>query len=481
MSRGTATIAVPTGGRQRATNRAGAALAVLSVAVVSIALEAAIGGGRGLLFGIVAIALVPTVVRAGGPRFHPLDPETYVPLCYVLSAAYAPLRRVVVYGWGSLTLADIDTLRVSLAGTVGCSLACAMLSRPMTLRPTRGAKKPRGLSAAEVASVLVGAVGMVLIGAWIASVGPSALFSSTYVNTYLLAQGFGVLTAGWMFVQFAVVCTAVQIIDRRRLGTRVPKALYGACLGLIAFFSLNAVLGRRGPLVWLAVALLLAIHLSGGKVRRVWLVLDVVLIVFYAYALQGARMAQGRGLDAQLDSAQDRLETVEDPLAVPELERVYENLVQVVNERPPIVDYPGQSWLNAPLTLVPRFIWPERPTALSQRFVRWDDPEVARRGGGLAFSATAEGYINLGLIGAFVQIAVTTALFFFGPLARLGKTTEAPVVAMILCLGSFAYNQYRAEFGALLKLSVIFVFACLLHRMLTATISSRAPHVRRTV
>jgi hypothetical protein len=133
-------------------------------------------------------------------------------------------------------------------------------------------------------------------------------------------------------------------------------------------------------------------------------------------------------------------------------------LAAIVQEKPPILLYPGESWVNAFLILIPKPVWRDRPTGLSQRYVAWASPSFARDGGGYAFNAAAEGYVNMGLAGTAIEVSAFTTLFFFFPIALcVGKSRGPLFLALSSCLTSFAYNQFRGEFASILKISVAFL------------------------
>lgn len=438
--------------------RLGATICVAALAALGPVLEGALGDGLGWTVGLVVLMLAPSLARAGGPRFHPLDPETYVPATYFLSVAYAPILRLLTSTALHLSSRDEAAMEVAYAGAAGCALVCTALSRAPeapNLERLVPMHNPKAILNQDWGTMALGGLGLGLVFAWIASIGLGRFFTLSYAATHLEGHGKGLLISGWYVIQIAIVYFFLRIASLRKARLRVPLVVSAAGTLFLMSFLVNTASGRRGPLIFAVLSVGLGLHAFGVQIRRLWLAIGMVCVVFYGIAMDGARFKQGSGIEAQIESAALRLDQTENVLEISELQRVYDNLVNIVNEKPPLVNYPGESWINSVLILVPKPIWHERPLALSERYVMWLTPDFARHGGGFAMSAVTEGYLNLGLLGAFLQIAVTSAVFFMLPLlvaaaretSLLGRATGAS-------LASFAYYQFRGELTALLKITL---------------------------
>ena len=439
------------------------------LAVAGPVIEGTLGGGRGLAIGFLLMVIAPSLVRAGGMRFHPLDPETFVPFAYFLSAGYSPILHVLSSNDFSLTYAEVNAFQVAYLGAVGCALMCAGFSRipedPANPTPTL----PERLLPRDWAVIATGLGGAALIGVWMGMTGFSRIFTSSYADTYAHEEGKGLLVSGWYFIQLAIVHCVARAADFRLAGKKVPRVIYTGIGVMIVVFLMNTMLGRRGPLLWVLLASALCMHLSAVKIRRVWMAVAACAVIVYAFAVEGYRSELGQGADASFAAAQQSVARVENPLVIPELEVVFQNLAVVVNERPPIVHYPGESWINAFLILIPKPLWPERPAGMSFRYVSWLSPKIARDGGGYAFNATAEGFVNLGEVGAVLQVSVFSLLFFFLPLALCVQKRRGPLArAVACCMASFAYNQFRGELASLLKVVITFFFAAFVVHLISA-------------
>ncbi|WP_438024434.1 O-antigen polysaccharide polymerase Wzy [Sorangium sp. So ce233] len=451
-----------------------AVLLVATLATVGPILEGAMGDGRGWTIGLLLLLAAPSFARAGGPRFHPLDPETYIPAVYFLSVGYYPILKLLTsYGF-HLPSYDATAMEVGYAGATGCALACTALSRrpeSPNVASVVPLHRPKAMLDRDWATILVGLLGIALIVAWIASIGVGKFFTMSYAANHLEEDGKGLLTSGWFLIKLAIIYSFLRFASGRKAGVRVPKALLFAGLFFLAAMLLNTVMGRRGPLVWTMLAIGLTLHAYGIQIRRLWLAAGMVCVLFYGIAVEGARAVQGKGFDAQITSAMNHLENTEDPLDIGELRMVHTNLVHIVNERPPIITYTGESWINAFLILVPKPLWSERPLGLGQRYALWRAPDMARHGAGFAMSAAAEGYLNLGLLGAAIQVGIMSGLFFMLPILVAGaRESTALARASAAILASFAYNQFRGEFTSLLKIAVSLGFAVLAVVLLTSVI-----------
>ncbi|WP_437588141.1 hypothetical protein [Sorangium sp. So ce1000] len=467
--------AAPTEGRARLW----ATMLVAALATFGPVLEGALGDGLGWTLGLVLLTLAPSLARAGGPRFHPLDPETYVPATYFLSVAYTPILHLLKSSGLHLSSRDDAAMQVAYVGAAGCAIVCTALSRASeapNLERLVPMRTPKALLNEDWGAMTAGAIGLGLVFAWIASIGLGRFFTLSYAATHLEGYGKGLLISGWYLVQFAGVYFFLRFASLRKARLRVPVVVFAAGVLFLGSFLLYTATGRRGPLIFAVLSVGLGLHTLGVQIRRLWLALGMVGVVFYGIAMDGARFNQGRGLDAQLESAAARLDQTESVLEISELQRVYDNLVNIVNEKPPLVDYPGESWINSVLILVPSVIWRDRPLGLSQRYVMWMDPDFARHGGGFAMSAATEGYLNLGLLGTFIEIAGMSAVFFFLPLrAAAARDTSLLGRATGACVASFAYNQFRGELTALLKITLSLGVAALV-AIVTASL---VKHLRR--
>jgi hypothetical protein len=423
------------------------------LAVVGPLIEGSAGGGRGLAVGFLLMLIAPSLVRAGGVRFHPLDPETLIPIAYFLSAGYAPILHLLFSKDLTVTYAEINAFQVSYLGAVGCAVMCAAFSKLPQPVAEGGPTLPERLLPRDWAVIATGLVGTALIGAWMGVIGFGKIFTASYADTYAYEEGRGVLVSGWYFIQLAIVHCVARVADFRLAGKRPPRVIYAAMGLMVVVFLMNTMLGRRGPLLWVLLASTLCLHLSAVRIRRLWMGLAACFIVIYAVAVEGYRSELGQGADASLAAAQQNIARIENPLVVPELEVVFQNLAVVVNEEPPIVLYPGESWINAFLILIPKPLWPDRPVGMAPRYVAWLSPSTAREGGGYAFNATAEGFVNFGEIGAVIEASAFTLFFFFLPVALCVQKRRGPLArAVACCMASFAYNQFRGELASMIKI-----------------------------
>jgi len=114
------------------------------------------------------------------------------------------------------------------------------------------------------------------------------------------------------------------------------------------------------------------------------------------------------------------------------------------------------------------------------RYVTWLSPSIAREGGGYAFNATAEGFVNLGEVGAVLEVSVFTLVFFFLPLALCVQKRRGPLARAVACsMASFAYNQFRGELASLLKVVITFFFAAFVVHLISAIFKQMQEQFRK--
>jgi hypothetical protein len=442
-----------------------------TVFMIAHGVEYFFGAGRGLVLGLILMALLPSALRTGGARFHPLDPETAIPLAYFLSAAYSPTVRLFFAPDFTLHEYEVVPLEVALVGSVGCAIVCTLKSRPSErIAGAADDISPPQLSFLDGAVIITGLTGAAMVLAHIGHVGVNRLVGMSYGETYIAEDGFGVLTAGWYVIQLAAAYLLSRCLAFGRARARIPRVLLAALALLALSFLWNTILGRRGPLVWLIASLVIVAHTNNVLLRRAWFLVGLVALALYAFAIEGMRANLDKDIESRSASALARLETLNNPAIIPELDAVWANLVVMVREQPALVSYPGESISNALLLQVPKAIWPDRPLGFAQRYVRWADPALARAGGGLAFSATAEGYLNAGSLGAALEVALMTLIAFVPWADCMRRPRSSMHNALAACLGAYSYFHYRSELGAVVKYLVTLAAAVLLISVLQAVL-----------
>jgi hypothetical protein len=444
-------------------------------------LEDALGDGRGYLVVFVLLTLAPSVLRAGGPRFHPTDPETWVPFAYFLAGGYAPLVHCAENDWQRVLAREAEAIRTAYFGAIACALVCTLFSREAS-PPKRQDVEPAVAARTDMdrSALIVAAVAVAMLAGLVLHLGPARLFSMSYVQTYAEERGYGVLVTGWYIAQLCATYLVARVLQIRASRKPIPREMAVAVAALAVLFCGNTLLGRRGPILWLLVSVLLVAHLNRVRLPRIWFGFGAIAIIAYSFLVEGARGRMGEGFDAQLEAALDRVEVVDNPSKIPELENLFDNLVVIVHEKPHLVDYPGESWVSAFFQQVPTVIWSNRPRAMAERYVMWVSPPLARAGGGLAFGAAAEGYVNFGSLGTFLQIGLTTLIFFFGPLAHCLSRARTPLMqALAASLASFAYNQFRGELASVIKVTLSLVAGAATMMMVAEIVRRRAPVARR--
>lgn len=138
----------------------------------------------------------------------------------------------------------------------------------------------------------------------------------------------------------------------------------------------------------------------------------------------------------------------------------------------------GSSYLQAPLVVLPRSLYPARPDTLAKVFVERYYPSVAARGGGTAFSLVAEGWWNFGALGPlFLGLAV--AALAHG-LDRRGARDPGGVVARFAPYSvHLALLAHRSAAGTTFKQSITVLAPalalCLVAQVTWLAVRAKAP------
>ncbi len=247
--------------------------------------------------------------------------------------------------------------------------------------------------------------GAMLYGLYVHSVGISALTNKAdYAEKYLLSTGLGPLSFGlWMMILGCLWAEASQMPSRHKLAYR------GAALA-IGIWSIVFISVRTNAVVLLMGYLHILAGRRGIELRRIRISLVVVLILAYI-GLEGFSLYRGttsRSAGEAIEIIMSRGETtLASVVGGSELSHPFITAVEVAASREP-AELAGRSYLDGFLVLMPRFINPDRPLALSQEFVQTYYAWAAARGGGTAFSMLAEAWLNFGpILGAgFVGFAI---------------------------------------------------------------------------
>lgn len=119
---------------------------------------------------------------------------------------------------------------------------------------------------------------------------------------------------------------------------------------------------------------------------------------------------------------------------------------------------PGESYLNSLLSVVPKFIWPSRPDAISNAF----SDVFAPLGEGLGFSVNLEAYINFGIIGVFLVNLVISYfwLFIYFSANYFNRFSYSYLYSLALFV---AFNVNRIDFQTVFKMCWLqYAFALIL-------------------
>ena len=116
---------------------------------------------------------------------------------------------------------------------------------------------------------------------------------------------------------------------------------------------------------------------------------------------------------------------------------------------------PGESYVRAFLSIVPRQLWPDRPAAIASYF----SDALAPPGQGLGFSFNLEAYISAGTAGVvlatFILGFILTALF----IRHCSRTVTAFGFSLYGTLVFISFNLNRIDFQTVLKIGFLLIGA----------------------
>jgi hypothetical protein len=223
-------------------------------------------------------------------------------------------------------------------------------------------------------------------------------------------------------------------------------------------------------------------------VRRIsWKLIPLFFVGFY---LVSQLSFLGRSLFAYglRDVTQERWKTFLvrglDPSRV-EFGGPFDNLLIVMDAFPGRFDYRyGLSYLEAPLTLFPLALYPDRPVAPSEWLMETFFPGAWSVGAGRGFSLVAESYLNFGCLGpAIVMFLLGIAARSLYNYFRRDPTNLASLLLYSVSLPVLVL-AVRADYASVLK---FFISACLfpavlgillitfIHAAVTAGLGRRLP------
>lgn len=323
---------------------------------------------------------------------------------------------------------------------------------------------------------LLFALGALLYAGYVQKVGLDALSNrEDYAEKYLLSQGLGPLAFGLNMMMAACLwAEGAQVSSRVRFVFRLLALA-------IAVWSIGAISVRTNVVILVIGYGWVTCRRRGLELRRVRPAIVASLVVLYA-AMECFSLFRGAVIEVGVDRAigviaqysDDSLSSV---VGGSELSHPFLTTMEVATTELP-GDLGGQSYLDAIPAYLPKFLNPDAPRALSERFVRTQYAEIDERGGGTAFSIVAEAWWNFGsIVGPLVVGFLAAALLLW--IESAGARRPSGLVARMApyCV-YLVVILHRSEFAVLFKQGVtIFLPALLLSYVVElAWMARRARH-----
>ena len=418
----------------------------------------------------VVILLAATGVLGA---FHPLLSMVVEPLTW-RHAAWAPEEAL------------LGVQREYLSFAIGLLLACGLAwflggldserepaRSPLSLAENGPAELAR--RDAGMAWILL-ALGALLYGAYIARVGLDALGDrDDFGRKYLASQGLGVLSSGLILMMAACLWAEAAPLERRH------KRPFRALAFLIALWSLAFMAMRSNVLALTLGYGWIHCRRRGIRIGRVRLRLVAVLALGYL-GLETFSVARGiwsQGARAVWETLKlDPRQSLASVVGGSELAHPFLTTLEAVETHAP-GELAGRSYLNAFETLLPRFLHPDRPETLSERFVRSNYAQYAEGGGGTGFSLVAEGWLNFGSIQGAMLVGLFLGSFLLALEMRCSMSPHGWLARLAPNFAFLSAIAHRAESASLLKhaLSLLVpALVCLLFFDSMARLRDRQQH-----
>jgi oligosaccharide repeat unit polymerase len=366
----------------------------------------------------------------------------YCVLPFVLAALYPERLDTSV-----LDAATILCVTLAMLGTI---LGSRMdLSRRLERAVARFDQAWNVREAVLVGSAMLG-IGGGLLALLFMQVGLGAYLQSEYVNSYAAELGKGYLSAGIFLVRIGILVLLLALLEYRRRLPWVPLAMFA----VLCLFYLRV--GRRGVVLSAGIALLMILHFYYKPFRyRTLITLALVGVVLFM-AVAHARAYSAGGLEGMISGLRDEFVLEDAWLTMQEVNTIPLSLYEMTQYIPNHASYLyGRSYWEAFEILVPLELHPNRPLGSSQWFAWYYNPRVAAMGGGYAFSLIAEGYINFGMLGAFLVGLVQGAFLKTMVQLRRNNPLSKSRLLVYATIGMQIYFLIRGDFGALVKLGFI--------------------------
>ena len=419
----------------------------------------------------------------------------------ILMGAFYPIASVFVAprSWrnhGNLSEeAILSTQANYLAFAVGLMLAVGLVAafKPHALVTPRSETQASRAIVFRDTWVSWGllAFGAALYLEYIRRIGLATLLSThDFAEKYLASRGLGTFLIG---LNVMIVACLWAEAGRVRRGTL--WCMRAVALGIVVWATFFIAVRTYAAAVALGY---LAVYCRERRIQVCQIRLRVVLLLLVAYlGLEGYAILRSSwkatgSLGAALEMSQklDTDEALGGVVGGSELSHPFLTMAEVAQyeEAGTLM---GESYVDAVLSFVPSFLWPERPTTLAQEYVAEYYPAVDARGGGSAFSFVAEAWWNFGNLFGPGLAGLALGLFLVACHARSLRWPQGwtgrllPYMAFVTLI--FHRSQLSASFKQAvsvllpaigLAIAAEFVFSVFVERRLPTPTRANGPGPR---
>jgi len=367
---------------------------------------------------------------------------------YCVFPYVASLTLPEYFGFYPLHLRTAGAVFAGLAGflaghlsSLGSKSFVAMLSLDRTWEPRT----------ARFASVVLIAIGTVLVLLLISQVSLASYLGGSYIDIYAAESGWGFLSAGLFIIEAGILVLALT-------GDREERLPLWSILLFVLFALVLMRVGRRRMILELGLGMFAISQLYVRPFKLQTIAITGVATLLLFAVLGDARGLLAEGVEGMTYWARNEMQAEDFAHGLEEFGSFPLTLEETMN----IVDAGaapqryGMTYVEAFELLVPQKLYPERPLSPGQWFVNIYDPKAAAAGGGYSFSLWAEGYLNFGFIGVLlvgfaqgVGVRMLSWLRVSNPQSRSRMLIYAAASVLVI-------SMIRGDFATLLKTSLIF-------------------------
>ncbi len=258
-------------------------------------------------------------------------------------------------------------------------------------------------------------------------------------DLFSVRQGTGVFSIFLYAISLGYVKYMIEYITRHQS----PPLLSFFTISVVVLMVLNMRLGERGEILVLLLPVIAALHyyrIIKGYQVAFFLALFIAVFLFV-------------GVFRSVWNVSEALGSIRENFGYLffNSEFIANNLVdREVFSGPGFVENPLEGYYNSILSLVPQFIWPERPLAMVEEFTKVNFPHLYSQNASIAFSLNAEILINLGSLG-LVLVPVSLGMLMGYADMKSRRSSDSFYLAVYFVSLFFVFILPRTGITGILK------------------------------